>query len=142
VRRLGKRIVLALEGEVFLVLHLMIAGRLHWREAGAKLPSPLAAGAAGVVTHVPGLIYLVVLNSIAADELAVASSAFRVTLYNALWFAVPIAALVLTIVAPSAANGHLDRAITWARAPRAVLLIGLFGGVGVYLILKGVLALT
>jgi formamidopyrimidine-DNA glycosylase len=38
VRRLGKRIVLALEGELFLVLHLMIAGRLHWREAGAKLP--------------------------------------------------------------------------------------------------------
>ncbi|HEX9049676.1 MAG TPA: DNA-formamidopyrimidine glycosylase family protein [Anaeromyxobacter sp.] len=38
VRRLGKRIVLALEGERFVVLHLMIAGRLHWKEAGAKLP--------------------------------------------------------------------------------------------------------
>lgn len=32
-RRLGKRIVLALEGDLFLVLHLMIAGRLHWKEA-------------------------------------------------------------------------------------------------------------
>jgi formamidopyrimidine-DNA glycosylase len=30
-RRLGKRIVLGLEGDLFLVLHLMIAGRLHWR---------------------------------------------------------------------------------------------------------------
>jgi formamidopyrimidine-DNA glycosylase len=30
-RRLGKRIVLALEGDLFLVVHLMIAGRLHWR---------------------------------------------------------------------------------------------------------------
>ena len=38
VRRLGKRIVLALEGDLFLALHLMIAGRLHWRERGAKLP--------------------------------------------------------------------------------------------------------
>jgi formamidopyrimidine-DNA glycosylase len=38
VRRLGKRIVLALEGELFLALHLMIAGRLHWRDPGAKLP--------------------------------------------------------------------------------------------------------
>jgi formamidopyrimidine-DNA glycosylase len=37
VRRLGKRIVMALEGELFLVLHLMIAGRLHWREAGAPI---------------------------------------------------------------------------------------------------------
>jgi formamidopyrimidine-DNA glycosylase len=38
VRRLGKRIVLSLEGDLHLALHLMIAGRLHWKEAGAKLP--------------------------------------------------------------------------------------------------------
>jgi formamidopyrimidine-DNA glycosylase len=36
VRRLGKRIVIALEGDLFLVIHLMIAGRLHWKRAGAK----------------------------------------------------------------------------------------------------------
>jgi formamidopyrimidine-DNA glycosylase len=35
-RRLGKRIVFALEDELFLILHLMIAGRLHWKERGAK----------------------------------------------------------------------------------------------------------
>lgn len=35
--RLGKRIVFALEGGLFLVLHLMIAGRLHWKSAGARL---------------------------------------------------------------------------------------------------------
>jgi formamidopyrimidine-DNA glycosylase len=34
-RRLGKRIVIGLEGDLFLVIHLMIAGRLHWRDAGA-----------------------------------------------------------------------------------------------------------
>jgi formamidopyrimidine-DNA glycosylase len=37
VRRLGKRIVLYLESDLFLVLHLMIAGRLHWKGRGAKL---------------------------------------------------------------------------------------------------------
>jgi formamidopyrimidine-DNA glycosylase len=37
-RRLGKRIAIGLEGELWLVLHLMIAGRLHWQEPGAKLP--------------------------------------------------------------------------------------------------------
>ncbi|MEE8545573.1 MAG: DNA-formamidopyrimidine glycosylase family protein [Alphaproteobacteria bacterium] len=37
-RRLGKRIAIAFEGDLWLVLHLMIAGRLHWRAAGAKLP--------------------------------------------------------------------------------------------------------
>jgi formamidopyrimidine-DNA glycosylase len=34
VRRMGKRIVLALDGDRFIVIHLMIAGRLHWRDAG------------------------------------------------------------------------------------------------------------
>jgi len=38
VRRLGKRIVLALEDDYFVVLHLMIAGRLHWKPAGAPIP--------------------------------------------------------------------------------------------------------
>ena len=37
-RRIGKRIAIGLDGDVWLVLHLMIAGRLHWREPGAKLP--------------------------------------------------------------------------------------------------------
>jgi formamidopyrimidine-DNA glycosylase len=36
VRRMGKRIVLALEGGLFIVIHLMIAGRLRWRPAGGK----------------------------------------------------------------------------------------------------------
>ncbi|MBC5801043.1 MAG: formamidopyrimidine-DNA glycosylase [Candidatus Eremiobacteraeota bacterium] len=36
-RRLGKRIAIGLEGELWLVLHLMIAGRLHWREPDAKI---------------------------------------------------------------------------------------------------------
>ncbi len=37
-RRLGKRIVFALDRDLFLVLHLMIAGRLRWRPPGAKIP--------------------------------------------------------------------------------------------------------
>jgi formamidopyrimidine-DNA glycosylase len=37
-RRVGKRIVIALEQDLFLVLHLMVAGRLRWREAKAKAP--------------------------------------------------------------------------------------------------------
>jgi formamidopyrimidine-DNA glycosylase len=36
-RRVGKRIAFGVEGDLWLVLHLMIAGRLHWRPAGAKL---------------------------------------------------------------------------------------------------------
>lgn len=36
-RRIGKRIAFGLEGDLWLVLHLMIAGRLHWKAPGAKL---------------------------------------------------------------------------------------------------------
>jgi formamidopyrimidine-DNA glycosylase len=36
-RRIGKRIALGLENGIWLVIHLMIAGRLHWKEPGAKL---------------------------------------------------------------------------------------------------------
>src|SRR6202163_3790378 len=37
IRRIGKRIAIGLDGDLWLVLHLMIAGRLHWKPAGAKL---------------------------------------------------------------------------------------------------------
>ena len=37
-RRLGKRIVFGFEDDLFLVLHLMIGGRLHWKPRGAKVP--------------------------------------------------------------------------------------------------------
>jgi formamidopyrimidine-DNA glycosylase len=37
-RRLGKRVVIELEGELYLVFHLMIAGRFRWAPAGARVP--------------------------------------------------------------------------------------------------------
>ncbi len=45
VRRIGKRIVFDLEGDLFLVIHLMIAGRLHWKTPGAKVPGRLGLAA-------------------------------------------------------------------------------------------------
>ena len=42
VERLGKRVVLAFDGELLLVVHLMIAGRLRWLAPGTKLPGKLA----------------------------------------------------------------------------------------------------
>ena len=45
VRRLGKRIVFALDDELFLVVHLMIAGRFRWRAANAAVPGKLGLAA-------------------------------------------------------------------------------------------------
>jgi formamidopyrimidine-DNA glycosylase len=45
VRRLGKRVVLALDGGPFLVLHLMVAGRLRWVAPGSRLPGRITLAA-------------------------------------------------------------------------------------------------
>jgi len=45
IRRMGKRIVLELEDDLFLVIHLMIAGRLRWVPAGAKVPGKVGLAA-------------------------------------------------------------------------------------------------
>jgi formamidopyrimidine-DNA glycosylase len=44
-KRLGKRIVIALEGDLYLVIHLMIAGRLHWKPVGAPVTRKLGLAA-------------------------------------------------------------------------------------------------
>ncbi len=43
--RLGKRIAIGFEGDLWMVLHLMIAGRLHWKPVGAKRPCKIAQAA-------------------------------------------------------------------------------------------------
>jgi formamidopyrimidine-DNA glycosylase len=45
IERLGKRVVIGLEDELFLVIHLMIAGRLRWLAVGAKPPGKIALAA-------------------------------------------------------------------------------------------------
>ncbi|MEM7678628.1 MAG: DNA-formamidopyrimidine glycosylase family protein, partial [Myxococcota bacterium] len=44
-RRLGKRIVFELEDNVFIVVHLMVAGRFRWKKAGAKIPGRIGLAA-------------------------------------------------------------------------------------------------
>jgi formamidopyrimidine-DNA glycosylase len=45
IRRMGKRLVLAFTNDLFLLLHLMIAGRLRWREKGAPIPAKVGLAA-------------------------------------------------------------------------------------------------
>jgi formamidopyrimidine-DNA glycosylase len=53
--RLGKRIVFGFEGELFVVVHLMIAGRLRWRKSGAPFPG---RGGLAAFDFAPGTIML------------------------------------------------------------------------------------
>ena len=43
-RRMGKRIVFELEDELYLIVHLMIAGRFHWKQRGAKIRAQVRSG--------------------------------------------------------------------------------------------------
>jgi formamidopyrimidine-DNA glycosylase len=44
-RRIGKRVVIILDGDLYLSIHLMIAGRLHWKPPAAKVPGKLGLAA-------------------------------------------------------------------------------------------------
>ena len=54
----------------------------------------------------------------------------------------PLAALVLALRSPQTAGVYLDRVSAWARRHQDRLLVVIFGGLGIYLVVKGTLALT
>jgi Sap, sulfolipid-1-addressing protein len=104
-------------------------------------PSGRAAAAAGIGTHLPGLIYLAALNAIASERPAPVDVALQVAIYDALWFLVPLASLVLVMVRPGAALPYLDAATAWVRRhEHAILVAGSFV-LGGYLVVKGTASL-
>jgi hypothetical protein len=105
-------------------------------------PSVGTAALAGVATHLPGLIYLVALNAIAAGDPRPAAATAEVALYNALWFAIPMAALALAILRPGRAPDYLDRAASRGRAHEQGLVFATFALLGAFLVVKGVVRLS
>lgn len=105
-----------------------------------RLTIPTAA-LAGPLTHVPGIFYLVALNLIVAHNLAATDQIFALVVYNAIWFAVPLAALVVCIVDPRAARDIIASIDRWTRDhAREILLVTSFV-VGVALVIRGLIAL-
>ena len=97
---------------------------------GRRLRNPSAgvAAAAGVGTHLPGLIYLAALNVIASERPGPVSAGVRVALYDALWFLVPLAALALVVFRPGAALVYLEDGTAWAQRHERVLLVARLAG--------------
>jgi hypothetical protein len=104
-------------------------------------PSVRVAAAAGVGTHLPGLIYLVALNAIASGKPAVVDAGLQVAIYNALWFAVPLASLVLVVLRPGAALVYLEAATGWGVRHEHALLVWGSLALGGYLVVKGTVGL-
>jgi Sap, sulfolipid-1-addressing protein len=110
---------------------------------GRRLHNPSAgvAAAAGVATHLPGLIYLVALNAIASERPALVDAGLQVAIYDGLWFLVPLASLVLVVVRPGAAPAYLDAATAWVRRHEHATLVAGSLVLGAYLVAKGTASL-
>src|SRR5262249_31759555 len=61
------------------------------------------AALAGPATHIPGLFYLIALNVIVAHNAAIANKVFALLTYNGIWFALPLAALIVCTIRPATA---------------------------------------
>jgi Sap, sulfolipid-1-addressing protein len=106
-----------------------------------RLRSPSVAAAAGVGTHLPGLIYLLALTAIASTQPALVDTGVQVAIYDALWFVVPIASLVLVILRPGTALAYLDSGTAWVRSHEHAILVSGSLVLGGYLVAKGMASL-
>jgi hypothetical protein len=108
---------------------------------GRRLTTRTAA-LAGPATHIPGLFYLIALNVILAHNVAIGAKTVALVTYNAIWFAVPLAALVICIVRPEAARSFVGSIERWARDHVRGILLTVSFGAGTALVLRGILSLT
>ncbi len=104
-------------------------------------PTLAVAAGAGVATHLPGLLYLLGLNAISDASPGLALGTINVLIFDAIWFAIPIAALAVALRHPAAARVALDRGSAWARRHERQLGTVVLAVVGVAFALKGAVAL-
>jgi hypothetical protein len=133
---------------------VLLSGRLRGRfareapESGGRLKALLrdrigirTAAIAGPATHIPGLFYLIALNVIVAHDARVPRGTLAVVTYNAIWFAVPILALVASVTRPAAARDAVASVERWAREHSRAILLSVSFAVGTALVLRGALRL-
>jgi MFS family permease len=106
----------------------------------ADLSVPRAA-VAGVLTHLPGLFYIAALNAITNSGSRVVNQIFQVAVYNAFWFALPAAALVLATRRPAQVQDFLQRLTVRVLRRKREILMTVFAVLGIYLIVRGVVEL-
>jgi hypothetical protein len=104
--------------------------------------SPSGAATAGVLTHLPGLVYLAALNAIAAGAGSTASGVLQVVVYNGIWFSLAIVALVLSVYRPTVSREFLEWVISWTRRHLQVITVVFCCALGGYLVAVGVLGLV
>jgi hypothetical protein len=104
-------------------------------------PSLRVAVAAGVATHLPGLLYLLGLNAIADEAPPLVEGLLAVLVFDAIWLAIPFCALVVSIRRPEAARAAIGRISAWMVNHERASLTVVFGAVGAYFTTRGSLDL-
>jgi hypothetical protein len=110
----------------------------------AKLRDPnlRIAAAAGVATHLPGLLYLLGLNEIAQGDPPLVKGLAAVLVFDAIWLTIPALALIGSMRRPEAARATVGRASAWMGDHERALLIFVFAAVGLYFTVRGALDLA
>ena len=150
-----KGIVELVAGLLAIVFAVLVhTGRVTWRQ-GAEAPDTprrwerllegrltlRTALIAGPATHIPGLFYLIALNVIAAHGSKALEGAFEVLIYNVIWFALPLGALVVCIVRPGTARGIVGAVADWSKDHSRQIVVAVAAGVGAVLVVRGLLTL-
>jgi hypothetical protein len=117
-------------------------GSATWMQRRLQNLSPSGAALAGVLTHLPGIVYLAALNAIVGSATGIVAGIAQVAVYNAIWFSLAIVALVLSVYRPGLPQDLLDHGGTWVRQRRRVIGSVFFGVLGAYLLVNGVLPLV
>jgi hypothetical protein len=112
-----------------------------WALRRLRSPSIAVAAGVGVATHLPGLLYVLALNSVLAEGPSLAEGTIQVLIYNAVWFSGSVASLLVFELRPDATRDALARVSAWARHHERAILLPLFTGVGAYFVVKGAVIL-
>ena len=113
-----------------------------WKARLDRRLTVTAAAVAGPLTHIPGLFYLIALNVIVAHEPRLPGGLLAVLIYDAIWFALPIAALATCIVNPDTAREVVVRVERWTAQHSRALLLSTSFAVGIALVIRGALLLA
>ena len=101
-----------------------------------------SAAVAGVLTHLPGVIYLAALNSITGSTTDIVDGLFQVAVYNVIWFSLPIFALVMAQRKPDVTRDLLDRLRRWMMLYRRRIVVVFLVLLGGYLVVSGIVHLA
>jgi hypothetical protein len=112
-----------------------------WALRQLRSPSTAVAAGVGVATHLPGVLYVLALNSIIAENPSLGEGAVQVLIYNAVWFSGSVVSLLVFELRPTATRDALARVSGWAREHERAILVPLFSCVGTYFVVKGAVIL-